>query len=87
MRAVVFAGAMLAMASPAGAQQAVDHSHLHDAAAVAQAPAQPPAGPRPRRQDNRPLHRLAAAGAEGRRSKCRGTTPFRRARPITPSAP
>src|SRR5829696_2651394 len=53
MRAVILAGAMLALASTAGAQQAIDHSHMHDAAA-AQAPAaaqtpapQPPATGQP----------------------------------------
>ena len=47
MRAVVLAGAMLALASAAGAQQAIDHSHMHDTAAVAQAPTQQPAAPQP----------------------------------------
>ena len=38
---------MLALASAAGAQQAIDHSHMHDTAAVAQAPTQQPAAPQP----------------------------------------
>ena len=45
MKSIVLAASMLAVAASAGAQQAIDHSHMHDAAAVAQAPAQPPAAP------------------------------------------
>src|SRR5829696_2360389 len=45
MKSVVLAASMLAIATSAGAQQALDHSHMHDAAGAAQAPAaQPPAG-------------------------------------------
>ncbi len=45
MKSIVLAASMLAVAASAGAQQAIDHSHMHDAAAGAQVPAQPPAAP------------------------------------------
>ena len=55
MKSIVLAASMLALAAAAEARQAIDHSHMHDTAAVAQAPApaapqapapgQPPAAP------------------------------------------
>jgi len=45
MKSLVLAASMLAIAGSAGAQQAIDHSHMHDAATVAQAPAPTPAAP------------------------------------------
>ena len=52
MKSIVLAVSMLAVAASAGAQQAMDHSHMHDAVVAqvpaAQAPApQPPAGGQP----------------------------------------
>ena len=63
MKSVVLAASMLAIAASAGAQQAIDHSHVHDAAAVAQAPAQPPAAPQAPAPGQPPA---APAGGGGR---------------------
>ena len=48
MKSLVLAASMLAIAAAAEGRQAVDHSHMHDTAAVAQAPAPAaPQGPAP----------------------------------------
>ena len=60
MKSLVLAASMLALAAAAEARQAIDHSHLHDTAAVAQAPA--PAAP----QAPAPGQPPAAPGGGGR---------------------
>jgi carboxymethylenebutenolidase len=62
MRAIVLAGAVLALASPVAAQQAIDHAHMHDVA-VAQAPA---AGQTPASQPPAPGQPPAAPAGGGR---------------------